>query len=303
MCERLRGLRVLLPLAASLTFLGAVTAQASEADFYKDKTIRLIVGYANGGYDLYARMIAPYLARALGAAVIVENQPGAGGLTALDNLAVAPPDGLRLMIVNGSGAALSQLVGLKGVRFDLAKLGFLATVGGTPRVWLSAPNSPIQTPQDAVASTKPIIWAAGGPIDGLSDGAEFNCAALALKCKIVMGYPGSAQAALALQKGEADALNIADTSAYNYVKAGDAKPVATVAFERSRFFPDTPTIFQTMKLTPDQKWLFDYKSDGRRTRSHSRRPSQFAGRPTGLSAERFKEGADGRQLDCARRAN
>jgi tripartite-type tricarboxylate transporter receptor subunit TctC len=235
-------------------------SQQSEASYYKDKTVRLIVGYASGGYDIYARLIAPYLAKTLGATVIVENQPGAGGLTALDNLAVAPPDGLRIMIVNGSGAALSQLIGLRGVRYDLAKMNFLATVGGTPRVWLASPSSPVHSPQDAMKSPRPLIWAAGGPIDGLSDGAAFNCAALALKCKIVMGYPGSAQAALALRKGEADALNIADTSAYSYVEAGDARPVATIAHERSRFFPETPTIFQSMPLTPDQAALFDYKA-------------------------------------------
>jgi tripartite-type tricarboxylate transporter receptor subunit TctC len=192
--------------------------------------------------------------------VIVENQPGAGGLTALDNLAVAPPDGLRIMIVNGSGAALSQLINLKGVRYDLAKMGFLATVGGTPRVWLASPSSPVRTPQDAMKSPRPLIWAAGGPIDGLSDGAAFNCAALNLNCKIVMGYPGSAQAALALRKGEADALNIADTSAYNYAAAGDARPIATIAHERSRFFPDTPTIFEAVRLTPAQDALLDYKA-------------------------------------------
>jgi tripartite-type tricarboxylate transporter receptor subunit TctC len=104
------------------------------------------------------------------------------------------------------------------------------------------------------------MWAAGGPIDGLSDGAAFACAGLALDCHVVMGYPGSAEAALALGKGEMDALYIADTSANEFVKAGEARPVATMAHERSRLFPDTPTIFEALKLTDDQQWLFDFRA-------------------------------------------
>ena len=55
-------------------------AQDAEAAFYQGKTVRIVVGYGpGGGYDVYARMVAPYLAKALGTTVIVENQPGAGG--------------------------------------------------------------------------------------------------------------------------------------------------------------------------------------------------------------------------------
>ena len=260
---RIRVGKALACIAAALWICAtapAIRAQESEAAFYKGKTVRLIVGYASGGYDAYARMIAPFLARALGATVIVENQPGAGGITALNNLNVAPPDGLQMMIVNGSGAVLSQLVGLAGVRYDLGAVGYLGTVSVSPRVWLVSPNSPIKTPQDVVDAHKHMMWAAGGPMDGLSDGAAFTCAALALDCRVVLGYPGSAQAALAVGRGEMDGLYIMDTSAFNYVKAGEARPVATISHEKSRFFPDTPTIFQALKLTPDQKWLFDFRA-------------------------------------------
>ena len=54
-------------------------------------------------------MLAPYLSKNLGATVIVENWPGAGGLVALNGVYAAPGDGLTMMIVNGTGAAFSQL--------------------------------------------------------------------------------------------------------------------------------------------------------------------------------------------------
>jgi tripartite-type tricarboxylate transporter receptor subunit TctC len=236
-------------------------AQENEAAYYKGKTVRIIVGYgAGGGYDVYARMIAPYIAKALGTNVVVENQPGAGGITALDNLFVAPPDGLQMMIVNGTGASLGQLIGQKGVRYDLGKVGHLGTVSASPWVWLVAPKSSIKTPQDAIDAHRQIMWSAGGPLDGLSDGAAFTCEALKLDCHIVLGYPGSNEAALAVGKGEMDAIYVSDTSANNYVHSGEGRAVVSVGHKRSRFFPDTPTVFEALKLTPDQEWLFDFRT-------------------------------------------
>src|SRR4051812_37396165 len=74
-------------------------AEDSEQAFFSGKTVRLVVGFGpGGGYDLYARMLAPYLAKSLGATVIVENRPGAGGLLALNVVYVSPADGLTMMI-------------------------------------------------------------------------------------------------------------------------------------------------------------------------------------------------------------
>ena len=80
-------------IAASVALAASAFAPAhaqGEADFYKGKTVRIIVGFSpGGGYDAYARMMAPYMAQRLGANVVVENQPGAGSITAMNNLYVA----------------------------------------------------------------------------------------------------------------------------------------------------------------------------------------------------------------------
>jgi tripartite-type tricarboxylate transporter receptor subunit TctC len=106
-----------------------------------------------------------------------------------------------------------------------------------------------------------MMWSGSGHMDGLSDGAAFTCEALNLNCRIVMGYPGSNEAALAVTKGEMDAIYVSDTSANNYVRAGQNKAVATMARKKSRFFPNQPTIFEAVKLTPDQEWLFDFRAN------------------------------------------
>jgi tripartite-type tricarboxylate transporter receptor subunit TctC len=238
----------------------AARAQDAERAYFSGKTVRMVVGYGpGGGYDAYARMIAPHLSKVLGASVVVENQPGAGGLVALNRIYTAAPDGLTMMIVNGTGAALSQLSEQAGVRFDLGQLGYLGTVSASPWMWLVGPNSTIKTPQDAMKVGKKLNWAASGPADGLSDGAAFSCEALNLDCHVVLGYAGSNQAALAVTQGEMDAIYVSDTSANNYVSSGQQRPVAAMGHKRSRFFPDVPTVFEAVQLTPDQQWLFDFR--------------------------------------------
>jgi tripartite-type tricarboxylate transporter receptor subunit TctC len=190
----------------------------------------------------------------------VENQPGAGGITALNRILTAPPDGLQIMIVNGLGAAFAQLMEQQGVRFDLAKLEHLGTVSASPWIWLVGAKSSFDTPQKALDAKKRFMWSASGPIDGLSDGAAFTCEALKLDCGIVLGYPGSNEAALAVAKDEMDMIYVSDTSANNYVKAGQNKALATMGRVRSRFFPNLPTIFEAVKLTPDQGMIFDFHS-------------------------------------------
>jgi len=250
--------RALVLLAVSLAVYPA-SAQESERAFYAGKTVRMIVGSGTGGgYDVFSRMIAPYLAKVLGTTVIVENQPGAGGLVALNRLYVAPPDGLQLSLSNGTGASFAQLTEQPGVRFDLAKFSYLATVGAPPGLWLVGPNSPIREVSQAVAAKMKWRWASSGGTSGLGLGAAFTCEALKLDCHVVQGYKGSADAGLAVTRGEMDALYVPESSANNFVKAKQNWALATMSRTKSRFFQDRPTIFEAAKMDADQTWVMDF---------------------------------------------
>ncbi|MDB5650570.1 MAG: extra-cytoplasmic solute receptor family protein [Hyphomicrobiales bacterium] len=235
------------------------SAQEDVKAYYAGKTVRMIVGSGpGGGYDVFSRMIAPYLSKVLGTTVVVENRPGAGGLSSMNFLYTAPPDGLTLSLANGSGAAFAQLTNQSGVRYDLTKFHYLATVGAPPSVWLVDPNSPIKTIAEALARKEKWRWAASGVSSGLAIGAAFTCVALHKDCQVVAGYSGSNQAALALTRGEMDAMFQAESSAGHFVKSGEAVALATMSRKRSRLFPDHPTIFEAADLTPDQSWYFDF---------------------------------------------
>jgi putative tricarboxylic transport membrane protein len=235
-------------------------AQEAEKAFFAGKTVRMVVGSGvGGGYDVFSRIIAPYLARTLGTTVIVENQPGAGGLIALNRLYVAPPDGLQISLSNGTGAAFAQLTDQQGVaRFDLTKFSYLATVGAPPGLWLVGPDSPIREVQQAIDAGMKWRWASAGGTSGLGIGAAFTCEALKLDCHVVQGYKGSADAGLAVTRGEMDALYVPESSANNFVKAKQNWALATVSRVKSRFFPDRPTIFEAAKMDADGTWVMDF---------------------------------------------
>jgi len=172
---------------------------------------------------------------------------------------MAPADGLTIMIVNGTGAAYAQLTDQQGARYDLAKLGYVATLSAPPSLWTVGTHVGTKTLAEAIKAGRKWRWGASGPVDSLSDGAAFTCEAFKLDCQIVLGYKGSNDAALAVSRGEMDALYVTDTSANHYVQANDLVALATVGRSRSRFFPELPTVFEAARLNAEQEWLFDFR--------------------------------------------
>ena len=245
---------------AAMAWGSGASAQSSEQSYFQGKNIKLVVGYSpGGGYDIFARMLVPYYKKYLNASVIVENKPGAGGIIALNGIYQAPPDGLQMMIVKGSAASMAQITEEKSVRYDMSKFGYLGGIGAAPEMWLVTPNSPIKTIADVGKSKKQMVWAATGPMDGLSDGALMTCEALKMNCKVIMGYPGTSDAALALARGETEAMIANDSTSSVYVHNGNARALAAMYETRSRFFPDLPTIYEAVTLTPEEKWWLDLR--------------------------------------------
>jgi tripartite-type tricarboxylate transporter receptor subunit TctC len=255
-------LRAALVAGMAVTSTGSALAQDASAAFYKGKTVRFTVGLGvGGGFDAYARMIAPYLSKELETTVIVENLPGAGGLLALNQIATGPADGLRVLIVNGTPAALGQLLDQDNIRYDLTKVDHLGVISAYPWIWLTGPKTDVTNVVDAMKPNQKIRWGGTGPSDGPADGAALTCHALKLDCQIVLGYKSSGDIALAMERGEMDGLYLSDSSAANYVKNGQARAIAAMGHQRSALLPDVPTIFEQMKLTPDQEWWFTFREN------------------------------------------
>jgi tripartite-type tricarboxylate transporter receptor subunit TctC len=232
--------------------------KADDAKPLAGETIHFVVGYgAGGGYDTYARFLAPKLAQVTGATVIVENRPGGGGTVAANQVYQAPPNGRTIMLINALGAALGQLTGREGVRYDLARYTWLGRVVKEDYVWLVNAESPYHSVADILADKGTIVFAAGSKADALSDLEALTCKALGLKCKIVIGYKGSKQAALAVVRGEAGSITLSSSSARRYTKDSSLRAIAALGRNRAAFFPDTPTVFESVQLTDDEAWWID----------------------------------------------
>lgn len=244
--------------ALMLAALPAPRVQAADgAGFFKGKTVRVVVGYnPGGGYDALARLLAPHLEKRLGATVIVENKPGAGGLGAMKGLMRDPPDGLRMMLLNGEGAALANIIDLPGLVFDLQAIGILGRVSYENRILLASDKSPFQKIATFEKAGKPVIFGSSGRTDGMGDMAEIFCNAMRIPCKLVTGYPGSQDVTLAMMRGEVDAQVTSESQSAKLVKSGGIVAVAVLAPHKAPMLPNTPTIFDLTKLPPDQaKWI------------------------------------------------
>ena len=231
----------------------AAKAAGAAAEFYKGKTVRILVGSPpGGGYDLYARMLLPHFAQKLGATVIVENRDGNGGLMALNFLLGRPADGLAIMHASAEAAALSQLLGRDGSIWDVTKLHWLAKTSAAPKLWFRGKNSRIKTAEDALAAER-LVWASTGPADNISDVAAVISDAIGLR------YKGAGDMSLAVISNEADCGILSADSALNGVRNGDLVPIAIFDSKRWSGLPNVPTLAEVAKIDPAKAWLVDLR--------------------------------------------
>ena len=190
-----------------LMVLVAITCAAASAqdDFYRGKTIRIVVGYsAGGGFDTYSRAIARHLAKHIPGkpAVIVENMPGAAGLVAANSIYRAGrPDGLTIVNFQGT-QVMSQILGRDGVEFDARKYEWLGAPTRENAVCALTRASSVTTVQQWAASTTPVKLGSVAPGGATHDVPRVLQAALGLPIHLVRGYKGTAEIRLAAQSGE-----------------------------------------------------------------------------------------------------
>lgn len=182
-------------------------AQASAQDelaFYNGKTVEFIVATkAGGGYDTYARLIAPYLQKNLpGSTVLVKNVPGAGHIIGANTIFNAKPDGLTLGTFN-KGLIMSQIAGLEGIKFDLNKFTWLGDASTESRAFIVGDKTPYKSLDDLKAAGKEIKLASAGVGSASHSDALLLSNIFGFKVKMISGYQGQ-EADLAMMRGEID---------------------------------------------------------------------------------------------------
>lgn len=135
----------------------STSAASAAAAYFKGKTITIIApDKPGGGYDQYARLIAPGLASVLGATVNVENVDGGGTVVGTNQMAAASPNGLTLGMVNVGGDLASLVEHKTGQNFDLSKLSYVGQPGTSPSVFFTQPNSGVTSFSQLLSVKAPI---------------------------------------------------------------------------------------------------------------------------------------------------
>jgi tripartite-type tricarboxylate transporter receptor subunit TctC len=199
-------------------------------------------------------MVAPTLAEKLGAEVIVQNQPGAGGLLALNNLRTADADGTVIGIMNGIGAGGASLAEAEGADFRLDELSYLGRLAGDAQMIVSAGEGPYQTWEDVQASTG-FRFGSTGP--GASDYVTPSMLIAMFDLQgatLVPGFDGSSEVEVALLQGNVDGMSGQLDSRRAALESGDQTALITVDRERADIAPDTPTLLE-LDLTEEQTEL------------------------------------------------
>ena len=184
-----------------LSFTSALFAQ----EFYKGKTVRVIVGgSAGGGFDTYTRIMARHMGKHIpgNPAVVVENMTGAGTLIAAKYLhSNAKPDGLTFGIFNGS-LILGRALGMKGIDFDMRELEYLGVPVQDSTVCALRKESGVTNMDQWFASKIPMKLGGLSPGNSTSDVARAIKATLELPIQVVEGYKGTAEIRVAADAGE-----------------------------------------------------------------------------------------------------
>jgi tripartite-type tricarboxylate transporter receptor subunit TctC len=186
-----------------LAFL-KTTADGTTHEFYKGKTIRIVVGYApGGGYDFYARVIARHMGKHIpgNPTFIVENMPGAGSLVSANHLyKLAKADGLTIGHFNGSLFQLKAL-GQKEIEFDSARFEYIGSVAKVEIVCGFSKASGIDSVEKWLVTRTAPRMGATAPGTGGHDVSRVLNANLGLPMQLVLGYKSTGDMRVAWKGG------------------------------------------------------------------------------------------------------
>jgi len=243
---------------ASLAGVGHATTH----EFYKGKTIRMIVGLApGGGYDTYSRLIARHMGKHIpgNPVIVVENMDGAGSLIAANHVyKAAKPDGLTIGHVVG-GLFLQQLLGKPGIEFDAAKFEFIGVPAQDNFMIGLSKATGITSVEKWIASKTTVKFGGVSPGGGTDDIPKLLAHTLGLPIQVVTGYKGTGPIRLAFNSGEVQGVcNAWESFKATWrqeVESGDVVIVLQATVKAHPELPNVPVAFELAKTEESRKLI------------------------------------------------
>ncbi len=246
---------------------GARPAMADEralADFYGKNKITIAVGFSPGGnYDLYARVIARHMGRAIpgGPDIIVQNMPGAGSRVLANALyGRGPFDGTMIGVPN-QGIPTDQALGEQGVQFDAAKFFWIGSPNQEVNVAWTWHTSKLRTLDDARRIEG--VMGSSGPGSPTYVYPRVMNMLLGTRFKVVSGYPGSNELDHAIEKGEVDGRGAVSWAALkvtnDWPRQGKVNLLVQIGLKKAPDLPDLPLLHE-LATTPEDRQVLEFLS-------------------------------------------
>jgi tripartite-type tricarboxylate transporter receptor subunit TctC len=242
-------------LALTLVAFTAPAAADSVADFYKGKTISMVMGTGPGGsFDLYGRTIAPHLSRHIpgNPNIIMEHMPGAGGVIAGNHIyGTAPQDGSKMLLSHA--ITLAEKLDPTGVRFETAKMQWLGAYDAIAQMMAMWHTAPAQSIAD-LKTKEGVVIGSFARSHLTYHWASLLKDAIGAKYKIISGLRSGNDNNLAMERGEihgwaASWENLNGTRP-TWVPEKKVNLLVQFTMERKPYLKDVPTL---VELAPPEK--------------------------------------------------
>ena len=230
----------------AITLSASPTAAQTPADFYKGKTISVLMGTGPGGsYDLYGRTIAEHLGRHIPGRpnIVVEHMPGAGGVVAGNHIyGPGPQDGSRILLSHA--LPLVERMSPKGVQFETAKMHWLGAYDAIAQMMVLWHTVPVRTLDDL--RTKEFVVGSFNKTHLSYQWAMLTKNILATNYKVTTGYPSGNHLNLAMEREEIAGWTISWENLYavkpEWLREKKVTVFVQYAVERLHELPDVPTL-------------------------------------------------------------
>lgn len=244
--------------AVAAIVLATGAAGVAQAQDFKGKQVKVVVGFSpGGGYDAYGRLLARHIGRHIPGSpqVIVQNMPGASSMKAVKFLdAGAPHDGTVMTIFN-PGLITQSMTNPEKVTIDFAKLRFVGSVSSDIRLCYFWGKSGIKSMEDVLKRPQIVMGATAIGSSSYINGALLRNM-FGAKIKHVLGYPGSAEQRIAIERGELEGdCGAWGSTPQNWIKNKQINMVVRFSKASAPDMPSMPYIMDFVKTTEQRQIL------------------------------------------------